>query len=128
MIRYSKGIAKKVKGWLRQCRFIAKSRYGKLKKFPVYRPDIDHSVYEADNRFLGSTTRDKARIIHQVSWQKAIPKPALVEFEHALALINPPNQFSDFVQYRESISKRIEAFFSWFIQACTGCAGVLPAP
>ena len=115
MIRYSKGITKKLKGRMAQCRFIAKSRYGKLTRYPVYRPDIDHSLYEVDNRLLGSTTRDKALIIHQMSWQKPISKPALVEFEHGLALINPPDRFSDFVQYRESIPKRIEAFFSWFI-------------
>ena len=127
ILRYSKGLARRFYKFEQSWRFRLKLLYGKITNYPVFRPPIDHSLYEADNRLLGSTTRSNAKIIHQMSWSSPILKPVLVEFEHGLALIKPPHQNSDFVQYRQDISYKINSFLNGLSRASTGSAGVLQA-
>lgn len=87
---------------------------GVLRGWPVYRPPIDHSLYAFDNAHLPTTYPQRARLVHRVSWWTEIAQPALIEFEHALALVGHVDLNDDYVEFKRSLPGRLARFFDWF--------------
>jgi glycosyltransferase involved in cell wall biosynthesis len=114
VIRYSRGFAKKAKAIRATAEWRWKLLKGRLGSYPVYRPPVDHSVYEVDNRLLGSTDQRSATLTHQVSWVREVPGRCLVEFEHPFALVGHVDERTDYVRFRDELRARVERFCRWF--------------
>jgi hypothetical protein len=112
MHRYKRGLSRKVAGLALRARIMGKQIRGLFTGYPVYRPWVDHSVYAIDNARLGSTLRSRANIVHQVSIGGSLASRAVVEFEHAFALLGHLDERTDYVAFREHLpqaAKRLRA-------------------
>lgn len=114
MLRYSSGLRKRVICQRERLRFASKRMWAVLTRYPVFRPRVDHTVYESDNKYLGTTSGERAFMEHRVSCTHPISKPALIEFEHGFALFGHLDEKTDYVRFRQSLPKKLRVFFGWF--------------
>jgi glycosyltransferase involved in cell wall biosynthesis len=82
---------------------------GYLTGYPVYRPIFDHTVYESDNRELGSTYLFAAKLTHSPSCT-GLKGPAVIEFEHPFALIGHIDDRTDYNEFRADLKERFSEF------------------
>lgn len=87
---------------------------GAAQGWPVYRPPVDHSVYESDNRALPSTRLSLASIVHQVSITTQPSQPAVVEFEHGAALVGHLGYDIDYRHFRDELTDKWTRFTRWY--------------
>lgn len=114
MIRYKQGFRRYAARAVSLARWQATQTMGAVQGWPVYRPMMDHSVYEADNRLLPSTRKHLAKIVHQVSITTPPESPAVVEFEHGTALVGHLGYDIDYRRFRARLAEKWERFTRWY--------------
>lgn len=117
MIKYSRGLNKNILIIFNKCKYYTKVIRGIINGYYVYRPFIDHSVYENDNVKLGSTTFSRATIVHQVSMSSnkfSNFKKYIIEIEHPFALFGHLDEQTDYRIWKANLSVLKQAFINNF--------------
>lgn len=116
MLRYSKGLGKYLNRFIRVFLFKLKCLRGVCCSYKVYRPDVDHTVYEEDNKKLLSTFKNAATIHHVVSNSLSRPlnRYQIIEMEHPFALVGHLGIESDYRLFRQSWLTDLRRFISGF--------------
>lgn len=117
MNKYKRGYIKKISTFIHKCKFYAKVFYGIVSGYKVYRPFVDHSVYENDNYRLGTTSFSKAEIIHQVSMSSNSffdQKRHIIEIEHPSALFGHLDETTDYRRWKSDLKSFIDDFIGPF--------------
>lgn len=116
MIKYSKGKGKFFKRCVKAVLFRLKCVRGFLFGHEIYRPDVDHTVYEDDNRHLPSTFKRLATVSHTVSniLDRPLHQYHIIEIEHPFALIGHVGAERDYCSFRKNALADFERFVSGF--------------
>jgi glycosyltransferase involved in cell wall biosynthesis len=116
MIKYSKGKGKIIKKIVRRIKFSLKCLTGFCFGYKIHRPDVDHTVYEQDNKYLLSTFKSSAKIFHSVSQPQGKPlkQYQIIEIEHPFAITGHLNHESDYRLFRQKFFTELANFFLEF--------------
>ena len=114
MIKYKRGWQRRLAAATSLGQQYASMSWGALRRWPIFRPPVDHSVYAFDNAQLPSTFTPFARLVHRASWHGPVDCRAVIEFEHPFALLGHIDARSDYAHFQQSLAARLQRFFAWF--------------
>jgi glycosyltransferase involved in cell wall biosynthesis len=114
VLKYRTGWDRRLHAASLLARQYAKQTQGALRQWPVYRPPIDHAVYDFDNEALPSTYPSRARIVHRMSWSGVLDRPAVIEFEHPFALVGHLDARTSYRDFARDLPSRLGTFIESF--------------
>lgn len=116
MLKYSRGKVLSLKRFLDVLRFKLKCLRGFFLRYAIYRPNVDHTVYDEDNRKLLSTFKGSAAIYHFVSnpLRQRLNQYQIIEMEHPFSLVGHLDTRSDYRTFRQNCFDELKRFVSGF--------------